>query len=141
VQPVCAGERPAWPHRVRHPHPLLNQPGCPMLGSSRRAHCVGGKGEDGGDTSAEEYSDGRVLSAGLHHNNAKKSQRLARSAILFHWRSRQRGLVEAPGVELGLEDRQHTGMGVITQPRWWSAQVQVRGGLPGRERFGHQFLQ
>jgi hypothetical protein len=73
VQPVCAGERPAWPHRVRHPHPLLNQPGCPMLGSSRRAHCVGGKGEDGGDTSAGEYCDGRVLFAGLHHNNAKKS--------------------------------------------------------------------
>ena len=88
-----------------------------------------------------EHSDGRVLSADLHRNNAKKSQRLARSAILFHWRSRQRGLVEAPGVELELQDCQHTEMGVITQPRWWSAQVQVRGGLPERERFGHHFLQ
>ena len=51
-----------------------------------------------------------------------------------------RRLVEAPGVEPGSEDRQHNGMGIITQPRLWSAQAQVRGGLPGRERFGHQFL-
>jgi hypothetical protein len=64
-----------------------------------------------------DHRDGKVLFAGLHHNNAKKSQRLARNAILFHWRARQRGLVEAPGVEPGSEDRQHTGMGIITQPR------------------------
>jgi hypothetical protein len=120
VRPVYAGARPAWPHRVWHPHPLLHQPGCPMFGPSRRSH--------------------RVLSAGLHHDNAIKSQRNAHSEIPFHWRSRQRGLVEAPGVELGSENRQHTGMGIITQPRLWSAQAQVRGGLPGRERFGHQFL-
>jgi hypothetical protein len=49
-------------------------------------------------------------------------------------------MVEAPGGEPGSEDRQHTGMGIITQPRWWSAQAQVRGGLAGHECFGHQFL-
>ena len=77
---------------------------------------------EGGEKTVEtrargDHSDGKVLSAGSHHNNAKKSQRLARSAILFQWRARQRGLVEAPGVEAGSEDRRHTGMGIITQPR------------------------
>ena len=101
----------------------------------------GAGGEKTEETRARgEHSDGRVLSASLHHDNAVKGQRNARSEIPFRWRSCQRGLVEAPGVELGSENRQHTGMGIITQPRWWSAQAQVRGCLPGRERFGHQFL-
>jgi hypothetical protein len=119
AQPVCAGERPAWPHRVRRPHLLLNQPGCPMFGPSRRAHCVGREGrrrwrhERGGTTATgRSYPPAHITIT-----NAKKSQRLARSAILFQWRARQRGLVEAPGVEAGSEDRRHTGMGIITQPR------------------------
>jgi hypothetical protein len=99
------------------PHPLLHQSGCPMLAISPGPLCGAG-GEKTEETRARgDHSDGKVLSAALHHNNAKKSQRLARSAILFHWRARQRGLVEAPGVEPGSEDRQHTGMGIITQPR------------------------
>ena len=81
-----------------------------------------------------------VFSAGIHHENAMQSQRHTRRAILLHWKPRTRGVVEAPGVEPGSEDLQRTGMGMITQPHWWSAQAQIRGGLPGRECFGHQFL-
>ena len=94
-----------------------------------------------------------VVSADSHPDTARKSRRHARCAlILFHGRScpipahidgagsRTRGVVEAPGVEPGSEDRPPTGMGMITQPHWWSAQAQIRGGLPGRECFGHQFL-
>ena len=56
-----------------------------------------------------------VFSAGIHHENAMQSQRHTRRAILLHWKSRTRGVVEAPGVEPGSEDRPPTGMGMITQ--------------------------
>ncbi len=82
-----------------------------------------------------------VFSADIHHENAMQSQWHTRRAILLHWKSRTRGMVEAPGVEPVSEDRPPTGMGMITQPQWWSAQAQVRDGLPGRECFGQQFLQ
>jgi hypothetical protein len=73
----------------------------------------GGRGEDGGDTSGGNTTTGGSYPPAYITINAKKSQRLARSAILFYWRSRQRGMVEAPGVELGSEDRQHTGIEII----------------------------
>ena len=72
----------------------------------------------------------RCLSAGLNYDKQIKRP-AARTKC---------GLVEAPGVEPGSEDRRQNGMGMITQPQWWSAQAQVRGGLLGRECFGHQFL-
>jgi hypothetical protein len=118
VQPVCPGERPAWPHRVRRPHLLLNQPGCPMFGPSRRAHCVGREGrrrrrhERGGTTATgRSYPPAYITitrrrASGSH---AVRSYFTGGRASEVWWRRRE--------LKPGSEDRQHTGMGIITQPR------------------------
>lgn len=57
-----------------------------------------------------EHSDGRVLSVGLHHDNAMKNRRHACSAILFHWRSRQRGF--------GRRRALNSGPKTVSTPEW-----------------------
>lgn len=74
-------------------------------------------------------------------NHLQRSQRQGRNRTkLIEHDSSATVWPQSSGVNLVSEDLQRTGMGMITQPQWWSAQAQGRGGLLGRECFGHQFL-
>jgi hypothetical protein len=57
-----------------------------VLSISPKPFVCCGRGEEEGRRELGEQRDRKILSAGIHHDNAMKSRRYAQSAIIFHWR-------------------------------------------------------